>query len=401
MTLLHPTRRRLLVVVVTIAAVLGALVVPSPTSASSPAAGPATAWLAGLVGPDGSVENPYDPGVPSVSWTVNVALSLATTGTQPEALDAAMGYLEARVDDYAVVGGVDNPGRLGYLTMLAVATERDPRAFGSPGTDLVGRTLATYEVSETGLFGVPDSYSSATLQSLAVLGLVAAGETVPAGSLGWLADQQCGAGEGPAETLGGWQGYRAPEGAGLADCVVVGDPEYLSPDSNNTSFAVQALAATDALGLLDTDPGTFFSQLQEDDGTHRGGFAFDLLSFGADPNSTAVVLQALVALGEPLGEWAVGGQDPLVSLETWVIASGADAGALSSPFSDGFADVFATYQGVWGLALAPFPLPVPPPPPASTTTTTSTTSTTTEVAPASTAPTPSGPGVVVTPRFTG
>ena len=400
MTLLHSTRRRLLVVAVTVAALVGALVVPAPTAASSPAAGPAAAWLAALVGPDGSVENPYDPGVPSVSWTVNVALALATTGTQPDALEAAMGYVESRVDDYVVVGGVDNPGRLGYLTMLAVATERDPRAFGTSTTDLVARTAATYEVAEPGLFGMPDTYSSVTLHSLAVLGLVAAGEPVPAEASAWLAAQQCDAGEGPPETLGGWQGYRAPDGSGLADCVVDGDL-FVSPDSNNTSFAVQALSVTGAEGLLENDPGVFFLQLQESDGARRGGFAFDLLSFGADPNSTAVVVQALVALGQPLSSWSVGGQDPLASLETWVVAEGPDAGALASPFSDGFPDVYATYQGVWGLALAPFPLPVPPPAPDSTTTTSSTTPTTSDVASGSDSSAPSGPGAVVAPRFTG
>jgi hypothetical protein len=397
MTLLRSSRRRLAVSVAALLVASAAAVLPAPVAATTPAASSAAAaaWLARLVGPDGAVDNPYAPGVPSVSWTVNVALALATTGSEPAALASAMGWIEANVDDYVAEAGPDNPGRLGYLIMLAVATERDPRSFGAPATDLVARTTATYGSSEPGLFGAPDTYSSVTLHSLAVLGLVAAGEPVPAEALAWLADQQCRAGEGPTTTLGGWQGYRAPDGSGLADCVVDAGT-FVSPDSNNTSFALQALAATGSLGLLQADAGAFLGELQATSGPRAGGFAFDLLSAGADPNSTAVVLQAL-ATGRPLATWAAGGQDPLVSLETWVILDGLDAGALASPFSDGFGDVFATYQGVWGLALAPFPFPVAPvpQPPAPTT-------------PSTVAGPEPGPGVppvapspVVAPRFTG
>ena len=78
----------------------------------------------------------------------------------------------------------------------------------------------------------------------------------------------------------------------------------------------------------------------------------------ADPNSTAVVIQAIVAAGQsPTSGWTAGGGNPLSSLESWIIASGADAGALASPFSAGFADLFATYQAVWGLAEAAVPAP--------------------------------------------
>ena len=92
------------------------------------------------------------------------------------------------------------------------------------------------------------------------------------------------------------------------------------------------------------------------------------------------------------GRHVAGGADastPFASLASWQITSGAEAGALASPYSGGFADFLATTQGVWGLALQPLPFPqVPTPPPSSTTTTT-------------TAPSGGTGGTVVTPAFTG
>ena len=82
-----------------------------------------------------------------------------------------------------------------------------------------------------------------------------------------------------------------------------------------------------------------------------------------------------------------------------MIPAGLDAGALASPFSDGFADPFATYQGVWGLALQPFPfaaavvapVPVVPQPPVDSTI----------PAEAPPAPAPPAQAVVVVASFTG
>jgi hypothetical protein len=382
------------VAVAVVLAVLAATVWRSPATgaAPSPATGPAAAWLATKVTSDGSVENPFSPGTPSTVWTVNVALALTAAGSQPAALQSALGYIQTHVDSYAIDMGTDNAGRLGYLILLAEANGLDPKAFGTPATDLVARLQALYGEVEPGLYDTPDVYSSVTYQSLAILALIAAGEVVPGDAVDWLIDQQCLAGEGPAGVEGGWQGYRAPSGGGLEDCVVTGSPTFVSPDTSNTSYAVQALAVAGGLGGLAADPDTFFETLQGAAGARAGGFAFNLLDpTSVDPNSTAVVIQALLAQGEDLSTWALGGGDPMASLESWVVTSGADAGALASPFSAGFADIFATYQGVWGLAEQPFPFEAPAPVPPTTTTTT-------------TAPVPddgAAPAVVATPAFTG
>src|SRR4029079_10334584 len=91
-----------------------------------------------------------------------------------------------------------------------------------------------------------------------------------------------------------------------------------------------------------------------------GGFAF-IPGGDADPNSTALVIQAIAAGGEDptAGRWVKGSATPITSLlagQLGCAAPAADVGALTSPFSGGSSDSFATIQGVWGLQGAAFPL---------------------------------------------
>ena len=359
-TALHTLRLRALLLLVAMMATIVALPVPPATASTPPPSSDtagAAAWLASLVGPDGSVENPYDPGVASAGWTVNVALSLVAAGTEPEALASTLGYISGHVDDYVVRSGTDSAGALGYLILLVEASGRDSRAFGAPPTDLVARLGALLGANEVGLFGAPDPFSAATNQSLALLALVASGSSVPVDALAWLVEQQCGGGSTPAAAVGGWQPYRARTGDVLDACSAPDSGTFSGPDTNTTAFAVQALVA---VGETTGVPAalTFLRSAQATTGTHAAGFA-NYPGDGADPNSTAVVIQALVAAGEDLASWIRGAATPLTSLEAWVIPSGDGAGALASPFSGGFADPFATYQGVWGLALSPFPFAAP------------------------------------------
>ncbi len=396
----RPLRAVLMIAALVIAPLVGVLAGPAPVSAESPATPGAAAWLAGLVGPDGGVENPYAPGSVSAGWTVNVALSLAAAGTEAESLDAAMSYIAGHVDDYVVRAGTDNAGALGYLILLVVADDGDPASFGTPSTDLVARLTATLDTTEPGLYGDADAFSAGTNQSLAILALAAAGAPVPTAAVQWLVGQQCGGGTTPADAVGGWQAYRAPMVGGPEECRSPDPSAFAGPDSNTTAFAVQALVA---VGAREPIPGAldFLRTGQAASGPHAGGFT-SYPTGEPDPNSTALVLQALTAVGADLGDWARSGQTPLSSLESWVIPDGSDAGALASPFSGGFADPFATYQGVWGLALQPFPfadptVPVVPETPADT-------AMPTETAPPSGAvqgPPAPAPAVVVVARFTG
>ncbi len=261
------------------------------------------------------------------------------------------------MEEYVTSGGADLPGRLGYLILLVDATGGDPGAFGSPSTDLVQRLQDLYESTEPGFYGAPDPFTAVTDQSLAIMALLAAGEAVPAAAVSLAhrpaVQRRCDAGIG-----GGWLGavpcrrrwrparLRGPD-AGT----------FTGPETNSTAFAVEALSAVGTTGPV---PGAldFLRSAQTTSGAGVGGFAFYPGSF-ADPNSTAVIIQALVAAGEdPTGAaWTAGGATPLDSLASWVVPAGdADAGALASPYSGGFADLYATYQGVWGLTLTAVPV---------------------------------------------
>ena len=374
-------------------ALVAALLVPlvgagSANAAASPQAEAASSWLATLVGPDGSVDDPYS-GNPSLTWTANVAISLATTGNEPAALQRALDHLATDVDGYIAEGTSDPAGRLSWLILLVDATGGDPRAFGAH--DLVADLQARYEVAEPGLYGVIDDYTPVTNQSLALLALTAAGVTPPTAAIDWLVAQQCTA---PASAAGAWEGYRAPAvpGPGLEACEESLSTNYTSADSNSTAFAIQALVVVgtdgpvaDALGWLDGMQDTTA-------GASVGGFG-QRPGDTSDPNSTALVIQAIVSAGQSPTDagWTTGGGNPLSSLESWIVPSGDEAGALASPYSAGFADTFATYQGVWGLAQAAFPLPVPTP--SEPTTTTAPASPTTEPAAVE--------AVTVSPAFTG
>lgn len=341
-----------------LAALLGAVLTPSAQASPS-----TSGWLAAQVAGDGSVLDPYSSS-PSVDWTVNTALALVTAGDQPEALGRAMTHIRTEAASYVTSGTSDVAGHLSWLILLAVAVGDDPRAFGPGALDLVAQLEDRLGVAEPGLFGTIDEYTPVTNQSLAILALVATGQTPPTEAVDWLLAQQCTA---PVEQAGAWQGYRAASGPGmLEDCLPTTSTEFSRPDSASTAFAVLALTAVAAT----TEPPAeryaaplvaafrWFGALQSADTTAPGGFG-QFLGDPADPNSTALVITAIAASGVDPGAdgpFAAGGADPVSSLRSWVIVSGADAGAVASPYSSGGADLYATYQAMWGLAPSRTPL---------------------------------------------
>ena len=72
-----------------------------------------------------------------------------------------------------------------------------------------------------------------------------------------------------------------------------------------------------------------------------------------DHSAPVVSVQIWIRTGSIHEDWRLGGGDPLSSLASWVIVSGEDSGALSSPYSSGGADLFATFQGHWGITQFP------------------------------------------------
>ncbi|MBN2390286.1 MAG: terpene cyclase/mutase family protein [Anaerolineae bacterium] len=120
-----------------------------------------------------------------------------------------------------------------------------------------------------------------------------------------------------------------------------GGPTPGLADTNTTALAIQALVAVG-------EPNTAYSALaylqrmQNAD----GGFPYQKPSAwgtDTDANSTAVVVQALYALGEPLGNWAASGTDPLGALlALWDASSGGYYWQAAVPF----ANIAASAQAV-------------------------------------------------------
>jgi len=112
-------------------------------------------------------------------------------------------------------------------------------------------------------------------------------------------------------------------------------------DTNTTALVMQALVA---VGETDSAAGAlpYLQRMQNAD----GGFPYQKPSAwgtDTDANSTAVVLQALSSLGEPLGNWASSGTDPLGAL---LALADEQSGAYFWQASVPFANMLATAQAI-------------------------------------------------------
>jgi hypothetical protein len=133
-----------------------------------------------------------------------------------------------------------------------------------------------------------------------------------------------------------------------------------------------------------------------------GGWGF-LPGLDDDPNSTALVAQAIVADGQQpsAAPWVRDVGDPLAALLAFQLGCDvdvADRGAFTFPGTDGAPNLLATEQAVWGVGLRAFPLDEvawgPAPDPCAAPSSTSTSTSGAESAP------PATP-VAVAPVFTG
>ncbi len=310
-------RRAVVPLVVALVAATGVAVTSVPTGAApvavTPADGSTAAWLADKVGADGLVPA---MGYGSLDNTAQTVIALASIGQHRDAAERATDALEAQVEDYVVatVGGItgDQPGRIARLILIAVLMDRDPTDFG--GVDLPARLAGTRQGAgpDEGLYGPADIYNSAFNQGMALLALSAIGQSDP-GAAAWLVDQQC--------ADGSWMGYRADTSQPCAF-----DPmTFAGPEANGTSMAVVGLVAQGTSPAV--DPVAWFESLQAAD----GGFPYAAGS-DPDPNSTALVIDALLALGvDPAsGTFASGTPSPIEALDAFRFdceADEADRGA--------------------------------------------------------------------------
>ncbi|MGA3147639.1 MAG: prenyltransferase/squalene oxidase repeat-containing protein, partial [Acidimicrobiales bacterium] len=217
-------------------------------------------------------------------------------------------------------------------------------------TDLVSRLLATEQQDgpDRGLFGteaqVADYAAGGYQQGLALAALAAAGVTGPAqlgAAIDWLVHQQC--------PDGGWTSPdTAVNGCG-------GTPaDDAGPDTNSTALAIEGLAAQGAVTTALSDTAlAFIGSAQDPD----GGWSYfpDTAATpgSTDPDSTALVIQALVALGTSPASptfTKAPDNDPVSALLSFQLTGGSDAGAFFFPPAPAPASLISTYQAVPALA---------------------------------------------------
>jgi hypothetical protein len=265
-----------------------------------------------------------DGSIPSGSSTNAVseayAIGAAAAGYDPNALrhgggPSVMAYLAAHAASACALAGP-----CGQLIQAVVAAGLNPGAFG--GVNLL-TSLGHFYDSSSGAFGTVSAFT----QALAVQGLVAASQPVPAAALHLLVIRQ--------DSDGGW-GY-----------LLAKDNPNAPSDTNSTAMVLMAL---DAAGIHTRDAGALaWLHTQQDS---DGGFPYQA-GFGTDPDSTALVIQALLAAGQNPNApaWTIAGHTPLAEL----IASQQPDGGFAFPGNPG-SDPFTTAQVPPALDRTGYPL---------------------------------------------
>jgi hypothetical protein len=316
-----------------LAAPAGAASVP-PQIPQFAAAQAAANWLVSQQATNGSVGG-------SVSSTANAILALAAAH-DTTAAQSALSYVEANDASYIVPaggGGADGPGQLALLILDAHTMNVDPTNFA--GTNLPARMLATEQTSgpDAGMFGTEAQLNNflvgGYVQGLVFTALKAIGQTANAAAISWLTGQQC--------ASGGWvlQSQATSQGGCTED-----PSNFEGPDTNSTSLALQGLAAQGALTPgIETSALSFLTAGQDADGgwsLYRNSTAQPQQT---DSQSTALVIQALLALGlsPTTSPFTSSGNSPVNALLSLVVTSGTDAGGVQFQSNDG-ADVGSTSQ---------------------------------------------------------
>lgn len=301
---------------------------PAPqTLPQKAAAQHAAAWLAGQVNAKGFIVNP-STGKADLGDTALTVLALSSTGTQTATAQRALTYLSGHVHAYVKVGTTDAPGPLATLILDAKALGQDPTSFA--GTNLVQRLLAT--MRPNGLFGdqLP-TYDGVYRQGLSLAALANAGVTGsqvrPA--VRWLKNQQC--------ADGGWMSYRK---TASIPCPADDPSTFSGPDTNSTALAVEGLTAQGDAPV--NDPTSFLQGLE----TVKAGWG----EYGppTDPDSTALVIQGLIALKAPVSvaPWVKSGnRDPVSALRSFQLADGA----FTYPGTSGRPNLLSTEQAIPAL----------------------------------------------------
>lgn len=311
--------RKLLLIGALVALLVGATPV---LAASDPAA--ALEYLRAQQNADGGFGSGFSPDS-AVGSTADTVLAIVAVGGDPATFDQGgntpLTYLETNA------AATDTAGDLAKLIHAAIALGENPRELG--GVDSVLKLEAMVDADGT-IGGQMDTFVS---HLLAVLALASAQRPIPAGAVEQIQAAQ--------QESGGWAWDGSAE---------------TGADTNTTAFAVQALVAAGEPADSDAVAAAmaYYKEIQNED----GGWPYQNPSdFGTatDANSTAVTVQAIIAVGQdPSGaEWTVeGGQTPLAALEALQNESGAWAWQATMPDDN----LLATVQALPAIAGKAFPL---------------------------------------------
>jgi len=298
-------------------AIAGLAEAPLPVFGREQRANRALTWMNEQQNADGSWSGWLgpDPGA-----TCDAVLAYAAAGFAPDSVKAsgsdvsAMDYLSATASSY-VTKSADSAGK---LALVVESAGGDAHGFG--GVNIVHVLTSTHYSPAMGAFGVP---TNTWHQAFAIVGLAAAGETIPVSATQTLASLQ--------QSDGGWKYDFGPWSS--------------TSDPDSTGIALQALISA---GVLPTDSsvvsGTLFLQNQQDGQGSWGSWG------SPSANSTAYAMQGLLAAGEDLlaGKWLKDGHSPYDALAAFQKHDGPFAVAGSD-------NGLATWQAVPALLGVHYP----------------------------------------------
>jgi hypothetical protein len=332
----------------------------APRAAVSPAAqlpqlSPArlaAGWLADQFTSQGYIPTTPGSNQADLSSTAQSVLALSAANVDLSVARTALTYLQSNVDQYVTADGADGPGQLALLILDAESLGASPVNFGR--TDLVARLLATEQTSgpDAGFFGTEAQAAGFSAggyqQGLALAALAAAGvknQSQVGSAISWLVQEQC--------PDGGWT---TPDNANNA---CSGLPAaFAGPDTNSTALALDGLAAQGAVTpAISTSALAFLGGGEDPDGGWSLYPNTAATPGSTDPDSTALVIQSLIALGlsPTSASFTKGEANPVSALLTFQLTSGSDAGAFFFPPAPAPASTISTYQAIPALAGLTFP----------------------------------------------
>lgn len=307
----------------TILLVLGGLLLTAlPARAGAPEA---LNWLRSQQNDDGSFGEPASS-ISNLLTTADAVQAIVAAGENPKTWDkngnTPITYLAANV------ARLSGAGDTAKTILAAVAAGENPRAFG--GVDLVAALEAM--LGADGKFGGENDFQFH--HCLAIIALKSVSRPIPAAAVDYLKSAQI------ADGTWAWNFSVTPD----------------EGDNNSAALAVMALIAAgepaDSAAIQKTI--AHFRGQQNDD----GGFPYISPSpYGADSdaNSTAVVLQALIAAGQDPAAWVKGDANtPFTALTDFQNDDGSFAWQKAMPDPN----FLATVQAVPALAGKTYPLAV-------------------------------------------